>query len=71
LFKEPVMALQRTEEPLPESRRKEIFQALVEAQDRQVSVAQSRRLVSRQFGVSESQVRDIEQEGLDGQWPPL
>ena len=60
-----------TEESLPESRRKEIFLALVEAQDRQVSVAQSRRLVARQFGVSERQIRDIEQEGLDEQWPPL
>jgi hypothetical protein len=65
------MTLQHTEEPLPEPRRKEIFQALVEAQDRQVSVAQSRRLISRQFGVSENQIREIEQEGLDGQWPPL
>jgi hypothetical protein len=65
------MPLQHTEEPLPESRRKEIFLALVETQDRQVSVAQSRRLIARQFGVSERQIRDIEQEGLDEQWPPL
>jgi len=65
------MPLHPTEESLPESRRKEIFQALVETQDRNVGVAQSRRLVARQFGVSESQVRDIEEEGLDGQWPPL
>ena len=55
----------------PEPRRKEIFLALVEAQDQRVSVAESRRLVARQFGVSEKQVRDIEEEGLDGQWPPL
>jgi hypothetical protein len=60
-----------TEESLPESRRKEIFLALVEAQDRNVGVPQSRRLVARQFGVSESLVRDIEEEGLDEQWPPL
>jgi hypothetical protein len=65
------MPLHHAEESLPESRRKEIFQALVEAQDRRVGVSQSRRLVAQQFGVSESQVRDIEQEGLDGQWPPL
>jgi hypothetical protein len=65
------MTLPHAEESLPEQRRKEIFQALVEAQDRQVGVAQSRRLIARQFGVSESQIRDIEQEGLDGQWPPL
>ena len=65
------MPVHHAEESLPEPRRKEIFQALVEAQDRRVGVSQSRRLVAQQFGVSESQIRDIEQEGLDGQWPPL
>ena len=65
------MPLHHTEESLPEPRRKEIFLALVEAQDRSLGVSQSRRLVAQQFGVSESQVREIEQEGLDGQWPPL
>jgi hypothetical protein len=58
-------------ELLPEARRKEIFLALVEAQDREEGVAQSRRSVAERFGVSESQVREIEREGLDGQWPPL
>jgi hypothetical protein len=65
------MPLHHAEESLPESRRKEIFQALVEAQDRRLGVPQSRRLIAQQFGVSESQVRDIEEEGLDEQWPPL
>jgi hypothetical protein len=64
-----------TERPLeespPEPRRKEIFQALVEAQDQHMSVAQSRRLIARRFGVSENQIRDIEREGLNGEWPPL
>jgi hypothetical protein len=54
-----------------ESRRKEIFLALVEAQDQQMSVAESREFVSKRFGISESQIRQIEQEGLDQQWPPL
>ena len=27
--------------------------------------------VAERFGVSEQQVREIEREGLDGQWPPL
>jgi hypothetical protein len=58
-------------EPLPEDRRKEIFLALVDAQDHEMDVAQSRRLVVQRFGVSESQVRSIEREGLDRQWPPL
>ncbi len=56
---------------LPEPRRKEIFQALVEAQDQDMSVAQSRKMIGERFGVSDSQLRQIEREGLDAQWPPL
>jgi hypothetical protein len=56
---------------LAEDRRREIFLALVEAQDRQLDVARSRRLVCDRFGLSERQVREIEREGLDRQWPPL
>jgi len=48
-----------------------IFLALVEAQDHEQSVAESRKLVARRFGISESQLRQIEQEGLNEQWPPL
>ena len=65
------MAQRSTEEHPPEARRKEIFQALVEAQDQQMSVAQSRRLISKRFNVSENLIRDIEREGLNEQWPPL
>jgi hypothetical protein len=60
-----------SEEQLPEDRRKEIFLALVDAQDQNLTVAQSRALIAQRFGLSESQVRDIEREGLDEQWPPL
>jgi hypothetical protein len=56
---------------LPEARRMEIFLALVEAQDGELSVAQSREMVSKRFDLSESEVRMIEREGLDRQWPPL
>jgi hypothetical protein len=56
---------------LPEERRKEIFRVLVEAQDQEMSVAQSRRQVAERFGVTEAQVREIEREGLDQVWPPL
>jgi hypothetical protein len=58
-------------EQLAEDRRKEIFLAIVEAQDRDMNVAQSRKLVIDRFGVSESQVRLIEREGMEHQWPPL
>jgi hypothetical protein len=34
-------------------------------------VTQSRRAIAERFGVSEAQVRTIEREGLDGDWPPL
>jgi hypothetical protein len=69
------MALEGTrmhgEDQLSEDRRKEIFMALVDAQDHEMGVVQSRQLIAERFGVSEQQVRQIEREGLDRQWPPL
>ena len=65
------MSLHRVEEAPPEARRKEVFLALVEAQDQEVGVARSRRLVAERFGITENQVREIEEEGLDHEWPPL
>ena len=59
------------ENSLSEERRKDIFRALVEAQDGGASVEESRRQVAQQFGVSEQEVRRIEREGLDKGWPPL
>jgi hypothetical protein len=47
------------------------FLMLVEAQDGQMTVAQSRKAVAERFGVTEEQVRQLEREGLDGNWPPL
>jgi hypothetical protein len=43
----------------------------VEAQDHEMSVAQSRKLIAEKFGVSDIQLRQIEREGLDKEWPPL
>ena len=65
------MSSQRVEEAPAEARRKEIFLALVEAQDQEVGVARSRRVIMERFGLTESQVRQIEEEGLDHEWPPL
>ncbi|HKB37827.1 MAG TPA: hypothetical protein VKD72_15375 [Gemmataceae bacterium] len=56
---------------IPEDRRKEIFLALVDAQDHEVGVGESRRMIAARFGVSEAEVRRIEREGLDQNWPPL
>ena len=53
------------------TRRKEIFLALVDAQDHEMDVAQSRRLVGQRFGINESQIRQIEREGTTNDWPPL
>lgn len=62
----------KVEERLSEERRKEIFQALVDTQDTgKWSVPQSRKVVAERFGVSENEIRRIELEGLDHQWPPL
>ena len=58
-------------EHLSETRRQEIFLALVDAQDHEMSVSQSRKLVAEQFGVTENEVRSIEREGLERKWPPL
>ena len=60
-----------SENPLAEPQRKEIFLALVEAQDRGITVTESRKEVAERFGMSEIQVRTIEREGLDKRWPPL
>jgi hypothetical protein len=56
---------------LSDDRRREIFAALVLAQDKGASVRTSRALIARRFGVSEELVRTIEREGLDSGWPPL
>ncbi len=56
---------------LAESHRKEIFVALVEAQDQKMTVPQSRRAVAERFGITEKHVVAIEREGLDKEWPPL
>jgi DNA-directed RNA polymerase sigma subunit (sigma70/sigma32) len=56
---------------LPEDRRREIFLALVEAQDKDLGVPQSREEVARRFDLSVEDVRQIEREGLDASWPPL
>ncbi len=59
------------DQQLTEDGRKQIFLAIVDAQDRQMDVVQARTHVMQRFGVSESQVRLIEREGIDCDWPPL
>jgi hypothetical protein len=45
-----------------------MFHLLVTAQDIEMSVAESRRMITDKFGVSEDQVRRIEREGMQRGW---
>src|SRR5438445_9763162 len=65
------MAESETLADFSEQRRKEVFQALVELQDEGVAVAESRATISERFGLTEAQIRRIEEEGMDNEWPPL
>lgn len=56
---------------LTEQRRRELFAALVAAQDEGLSVRESRETIARRFGVDPETVAEIEDEGLDGKWPPI
>ena len=58
-------------ETLTEERRREIFAALVEAQDRGVPVVPSRWEMAAKYGVTPAQMAEIEREGMDNDWPPL
>ena len=52
--------------------RKEIFHALVATQDQAImTVPQSRQKVTQQFEITDAQLRQIEEEGLEKEWPPL
>lgn len=51
--------------------RKEVFLALVEAQDQNISVKESRAAIAGRFGLTSNQLQVIEREGIEGQWPPL
>ncbi|MBY0513035.1 MAG: hypothetical protein K2P78_03885 [Gemmataceae bacterium] len=56
---------------LTEQRRREVFAALVAAQDAGVGVRASREQVAQQYGIDAETVGEIEDEGLDGGWPPF
>ena len=56
---------------LSEDERRAAFRALVEAQDAGRGVVLSRKEVAERFGITDREVRRIEQEGLDAGWPPL
>jgi hypothetical protein len=52
--------------------KKEIFRALVIMQDQgELSVTDSKKKVMEQFHVTENQLRQIQDEGIEKEWPPL
>ena len=52
--------------------RRDIFSTLVTTQDQgTLTVAESRKQVIEQFEITDAQLRQIEEEGLDKEWPPL
>jgi hypothetical protein len=58
-------------ETLSEERRRDIFAALVAAQDEGLNVADSRQKVAAEHQLALSEILQIEKEGLNEQWPPL
>jgi hypothetical protein len=53
------------------AQRQEAFEDLVRAQDAGLPVARSRQMVAEKYDITEEQLRAIEDEGLDNEWPPL
>ena len=50
---------------------RQMFRALVELQDEGMAVAESRAAIGERYGLTEAQIRRIEEEGMDNEWPPL
>jgi hypothetical protein len=49
-----------------------IFRELVDLQDlRQMTIEDSLRRISEEYGITEVQLRKIQDEGIDAEWPPL
>jgi hypothetical protein len=57
---------------LTTQQRQEIFRTLVATQDLGLmTVSESVQHVCKQFDITEAQLRQIEDEGIDKEWPPL
>lgn len=54
-------------------RRQEIFQDLVDIQDslEPMDVRRSYEMITEKHEITQAQLRQIENEGLEKQWPPL
>jgi hypothetical protein len=57
---------------LTTQQRQEIFHALVTTQDLGLmTVPESLQHVIKQFDITETQIRQIQDEGIEKEWPPL
>jgi hypothetical protein len=56
---------------LTQQQKQEIFLALVNTQDVIANVPKSRQMITERFDITEKQLREIEDEGIDNEWPPL
>ena len=57
---------------LTTAQRQEIFHALVATQDSGLmTVSQSLQHIQKQYDITEAQLKQIEEEGIDKEWPPL
>jgi len=56
---------------LTQQQRQEIFKDLVMTQDVVTNVRKSYQMVTEKFEITDAQLRQIEDEGLDKEWPPL
>ncbi|HEX4610516.1 MAG TPA: hypothetical protein VH092_20170 [Urbifossiella sp.] len=59
------------EDSLDEPRRRELFVALVAAQDEGLGVRASRETIATRFSVDAEVVVEVEEEGLNRRWPPF
>jgi hypothetical protein len=66
-----IVANQEASKRLSAEERKAVFLALVAAQDAGKGVVLSRKEVAERFGISDREVRRIEEECIDAEWPPL
>jgi hypothetical protein len=56
---------------LSERVRQEIFAALMETQDQDMPVVESRHEISKRYGISDEDLCEIEREGLENDWLPF
>jgi len=56
---------------LTTQQRQEIFKDLVMTQDVVTNVRKSYQMVTEKYEITDAQLRQIEDEGLDKEWPPL